>query len=114
MGSNGTGDYKIGKTHSNRLLSDLKLIDLDTLEVTMAISNGRMNSYTFSLEGETSRQFRWVLGPVLGKYFKQDKDAKHYIKTAQKQQDKADRLAAKSRSKYQQAMVERFNRPPEK
>ena len=77
--------YEESPTLNSRTLSDLKLIDLETLTIVEAISDGQLNDYTFSLpEGANNRSFRWVLGPIKGKYFKPASGAKQYIKKQQK------------------------------
>ncbi|MEP5570009.1 MAG: hypothetical protein ABJN62_19370 [Halioglobus sp.] len=87
--SSGRG-YDETPTLSSRTLKDLKLIDLETLTMVDAVSDGQPNEYTFTLpRGVDSRSFRWVLGPVKGKYFKPASGAKQYIKAQQKTQKKA-------------------------
>jgi hypothetical protein len=76
----------------SRTLKKLRLIDLKEGEVVRAVSGGELNEYRFTLEpGETSRQLRWVLGPLKGVYFKEDKAAKHHLREQLKEMELADK-----------------------
>ena len=48
----------------NKVLKKLSLVDLETGEVIPALSNGRMNSVTFDMNGAKYRNFRWVQNKV--------------------------------------------------
>jgi hypothetical protein len=60
--------YVENETLDSKILNKLKLVDLETGEVTEALAgkgkkNRELNEYTFSLNsGETNRHFMWVLG----------------------------------------------------
>ena len=62
------GIFRENRDAGNKLLNKLKLVDLTTGEVVKATRRERgeivMRSHTFSMDGQTQRTFRWVLGDV--------------------------------------------------
>ncbi|TGD74717.1 hypothetical protein E4634_05820 [Mangrovimicrobium sediminis] len=67
----GEVSYRETPTRNSQTLQNLHLVDLETLEVIDALgADGRPNSYTFTLDGQTRRDFRWVLGNVKSRAFK--------------------------------------------
>lgn len=76
-------------TLDHKLLERLTLVDTVTLQTRPAVSDGKLNSYTFNLlDDEQSRNLLWVLGPVSSRYFEPGSHAKQYI---QQQQQRARR-----------------------
>lgn len=85
-------------TLDHKLLDRLTLVDTLTLETRPAVSDGKLNSYTFNLlEGEQSRNLLWVLGPVSSRYFEPGSKAKQYIQQQQKRVVREERDAAQKR-----------------
>jgi len=74
---NGVIRYTSTQTSDNVILKKLSLVDLQTGEVIQALAKNKdrkkygaeFNSYTFSMNGETRRDFRWVLGKVRKSHF---------------------------------------------
>ena len=81
--------YKETHTLGSGTLERLQLIDLETLIIVDALSpEGTPGSYSFTMEeGETSRNFRWVLGPINSRYFNPASGALRYIKSQQREQE---------------------------
>lgn len=101
--------YSEKKTRDSRTLEDLHLIDLETLEVIEAVSDeGKLNHYTFYMGDETSRQFRWILGPVNASYFEPASGAMHYIKMKQRELKYQQRQA-----EYDFPIDDLFGSPPQ-
>lgn len=92
---NGRRQYNKKKDVRNATLENLQLIHLDTLTVIPAVTNGVLNTYTFNMEGKSSHQFRWVLGPINASYFEPASGAMRYIKA---QQHILEQQEAKSRA----------------
>jgi hypothetical protein len=72
------------KRLDSRTLEDLSLIDLDTGEIIPAITDGALNTYAFTMDGATSRNFRWVLGPIKNKYFDNEDNLSLLVMDAEK------------------------------
>lgn len=73
------GAFTESLSADHKLLRKLKLIDLETGEVIKAVKRQKgkttINSYQFSMEDFTSRQFRWVLGDVEPGHFEMESRA---------------------------------------
>ena len=109
--SNDLVSYTEKRTLDSQTLVDLHLIDLDTLEVIEAVSDeGLLNSHSFYLaSGETSRHFRWVLGPIKSSYFDSASHTKRYIKEQQRELARQQRDAESGSAKN-----DKFGLPPNK
>lgn len=61
--------YNESRVVKTEIMANLQLVDLQTLEVVPALLNGELNQYSFNFApGETTRSFRWVLGPINTKH----------------------------------------------
>lgn len=62
----GAVSYKQTLNLDSDILKNLHLVDLETQQVTAAISaDGRLNTYSFTMgSAQTARQFRWVMGEI--------------------------------------------------
>lgn len=53
--------YREYRSISNPLLERMKLVDLTTGEEMPAIVKGKVQTYTFTMDGEKERQFEWIV-----------------------------------------------------
>ena len=100
--------YLQEKRLDSRTLEDLSLIDLDTGEIIDAVTDGELNSYTFVMDEETSRNFRWVLGPIKNKYFDNEEDLRTFVRQAQSDAKKQELEAKKDLR-----AISKFGKPPQ-
>jgi len=102
--------YEEKRELDSQTLEKLHLIDLETLQVIEAVSvEDELNSYTFVMEAdETSRQFRWVLGPINASYFAPASGSMQYIKSEQRKQARLKRNAG-----YETLTDDTFGLPPQ-
>ncbi|MEP4486938.1 MAG: hypothetical protein ABJ013_15010 [Halioglobus sp.] len=78
-------DNRVGyyerENRQHKFMPRLQLIDLTTLIVVPAISDGKLNTYKFTATGPGEvRNFRWVLGPINSSYFEPGSGAFQFIK----------------------------------
>jgi hypothetical protein len=99
---NGLVSYTEQRELNSAALERLHLIDLSTLRVVEAQSpDGELGSYTFTLnEGETSRNLRWVLGPINSSYFEPGSGAMRHIKAQQREHAEQQREAEENKAKH--------------
>jgi hypothetical protein len=108
--------YQSRRNINSDVLAQLKLVDMKTLEMVPAVKDGQLAAYTFTLDGgETSRQFRWVLGPLKGKYFEPGEGAMRYLAQQRKALraqagNSSDKLAGQGKSASKPHPV--FGLPP--
>ena len=99
------------KILDSRTLEDLHLVDTVTGEVTDAIYDGQLNTYTFDMGEEGSRTFIWALGR--GNSYKTSKGVKTYIKEKQKEERAKAKEEAKLRKEFvKNNRLEKFGLPP--
>lgn len=87
--------YAEMRTFDSRTLADLSLVDMQTYQVIDALApDGTLNSYAFTMDGETVRHFMWVLGPVNASHFEPGSQVMRYIQA--KKRELADRPSEKA------------------
>lgn len=74
-----SGKYDEQKVLDSRTLEDLKLIDTETSEVIEAVTDGKLNTHSFTMGEEGFRTFLWVQGPVNASHFAPEKGTQRYI-----------------------------------
>jgi hypothetical protein len=84
---NGRRDFRQARVPGSRTMQRLQLIDLQTLEVIPATTDGQLNHYAFNMNGQNTRQFRWVLGPVNASYFSPGSGDFQLLKSIQREAD---------------------------
>ena len=90
------------KVLNSSILEELHLVDTTTSEVIDAVTNGKLNTYTFNMGDVRSRTFRWVEGAVDTASVTASSATTQYIQS--KQKEEAAKAAALSSQKAPSAL----------
>jgi len=84
---NEMGKFTEYRSTTNPLISQMKLIDLETSKEVQAVRDGKVMKYSFNMDGKNSREFEWVVTTSevnIPKEVVADKDSSQKTQTVQK------------------------------